>query len=134
MNSKKIECPCCGYPHEIAGKIKEARRNKMIKQKRGETPRTDEYLRRRKENGHTVVVSSDFARQLEVELAAAIAELRILEEKMNNKQLNLIMGGLTEDDVIELVDYYIQNDFYATNLQAIYNALNMIKLTKEKIK
>lgn len=40
-----------------------------------ETPRTDEYLRRRKENGHTVVVSIDFARQLEAELAEAQAEI-----------------------------------------------------------
>ena len=34
-----------------------------------ETPRTDEYLHRREENGHTVVVSIEFARQLEIELA-----------------------------------------------------------------
>lgn len=32
-----------------------------------ETPRTDEHLRRKKENGHVVIVSRDFARQLEQE-------------------------------------------------------------------
>lgn len=32
-----------------------------------ETPRTDEHLRRKEENGHLVVVSADFARQLERE-------------------------------------------------------------------
>jgi hypothetical protein len=33
---------------------------------------------KKRENGHTVIVSSEFARQLEVELAVAIAELREL--------------------------------------------------------
>lgn len=33
------------------------------------TPRTDEHLRRKEENGHTVIVSSEFVRQLETELA-----------------------------------------------------------------
>ncbi len=47
-----------------------------------ETPRTDEHLRWKRENGHIAIVSIEFARQLEIELAAAIAELRILEEKM----------------------------------------------------
>jgi hypothetical protein len=32
-----------------------------------ETPRTDEHLRMKKENGHLVIVSADFARQLERE-------------------------------------------------------------------
>jgi hypothetical protein len=32
-----------------------------------ETPRTDEHLRRKEENGHVVIVSRDFARQLEQE-------------------------------------------------------------------
>ena len=32
-----------------------------------ETPRTDEHLRMKEENGHTVIVSRDFARQLEQE-------------------------------------------------------------------
>ena len=44
-----------------------------------ETPRTDEYLHRKKENGHTVIVSSDFARQLEKELAEAQAEIERLK-------------------------------------------------------
>lgn len=42
-------------------------REKREKQKMTETPRTDEYLRKRKENGHTVIVSSEFARELERE-------------------------------------------------------------------
>jgi hypothetical protein len=33
------------------------------------TPRTDEHLRMKEENGHTVIVSSEFVRQLETELA-----------------------------------------------------------------
>lgn len=32
-----------------------------------ETPRTDEHLRMKEENGHTVIVSRDFAQQLERE-------------------------------------------------------------------
>ena len=32
-----------------------------------ETPRTDEHLRKKKANGHTVIVSSEFARELERE-------------------------------------------------------------------
>ena len=39
------------------------------------TPRTDEHLRMKEENGHTVIVSSEFARQLETELADARAEI-----------------------------------------------------------
>jgi hypothetical protein len=50
-----------------------------------ETPRTDEHLRRKEENGHVAVVSREFARQLETELAAAIAELRELRKKENEK-------------------------------------------------
>jgi hypothetical protein len=33
------------------------------------TPRTDEHLRMKEENGHVAIVSRDFARQLEAELA-----------------------------------------------------------------
>jgi hypothetical protein len=39
------------------------------------TPRTDEHLRMKEENGYTVKVSSEFARQLERELAEARAEI-----------------------------------------------------------
>ena len=53
----------------------------MKKKKMSDTPRTDEHLRMKEENGHTVVVSSEFARQLEIELAAAKAKLRKLREK-----------------------------------------------------
>lgn len=44
------------------------------------TPRTDEHLRMKKENGHVVIVSIDFARQLETELAEARAELERLKK------------------------------------------------------
>ena len=43
------------------------------------TPRTDEHLRRKEENGHTVVVSSEFARQLETELAESQTENNVLK-------------------------------------------------------
>jgi len=45
------------------------------------TPRTDEHLRWKRENGYVAIVSQDFARQLEIELAAAIAELKELKKK-----------------------------------------------------
>ena len=43
------------------------------------TPRTDEHLRMKEESGHTVKVSSEFARQLERELAEARAEIERLK-------------------------------------------------------
>ncbi|NCB47924.1 hypothetical protein EOM81_13055 [bacterium] len=43
------------------------------------TPRTDEHLRMKKENGHVAVVSREFARQLEVELAEAQNENNVLK-------------------------------------------------------
>jgi hypothetical protein len=51
-----------------------------------ETPRTDEHLRMKAENGHVAIVGREFARQLERELADAIAKLRKLEEKMRKKR------------------------------------------------
>ena len=60
----------------------------MKKKKMSETPRTDEHLRMKEENGHTVVVSSEFARQLEIELAAAKTKLRRLRKKINEKKEN----------------------------------------------
>ena len=53
------------------------------------TPRTDEHLRMKEENGHAVIVSGDFARQLETELADARAEIEKqakLIESMKNCQ------------------------------------------------
>lgn len=50
------------------------------------TPRTDEHLRMKEENGHVAVVSNEFARQLEEELADALAKLRRLEEKMRKEK------------------------------------------------
>ena len=52
-----------------------------------ETPRTDEHLRKKRENGHVVIVGIEFARQLETELTTAIAELRKLEEKMRKQKV-----------------------------------------------
>ena len=59
----------------------------MRKQKMSDTPRTDEHLRWKRENGYVAIVSQDFARQLERELAAAIAKLRELEEKMRKQKV-----------------------------------------------
>ena len=47
----------------------------MIKQKMSETPRTDEHLRWRRDNGLVAVISREFARGLEIELAEARAEI-----------------------------------------------------------
>ena len=62
-------------------KLRELRKKINEKKKKSETPRTDEHLRMKEENGHTVIVSSEFARQLEIELAAAKAKLKKLREK-----------------------------------------------------
>lgn len=51
------------------------------------TPRTDEHLRWKRENGHVAIVSQDFARQLERELADAMAELKELKEKMRKQKV-----------------------------------------------
>ena len=53
----------------------------MKKKKMSETPRTDEHLRMKEENGHIAIVSREFARQLESEFVEAIAKLRRLEKK-----------------------------------------------------
>ena len=50
------------------------------------TPRTDEHLRMKEENGHAVIVSGDFARQLETELAdkdKQLAEARAEIERLS---------------------------------------------------
>lgn len=60
----------------------------MIKQKMSDTPRTDEHLRWRRENGYVAIITQDFARQLERELADALAKLRKLEEKMSETPKN----------------------------------------------
>lgn len=62
-----------------------------------ETPRTDEHLRMKEENGHTVVVSSDFARQLEIELADAKAKLRKLR-KLRKKMIKKKMSETSRTD------------------------------------
>jgi hypothetical protein len=43
------------------------------------TPRTDEHLRMKRENGLVAVVSREFARQLETELAEAQTENNVLK-------------------------------------------------------
>ena len=53
------------------------------------TPRTDEHLRMKEENGHCVIVSSDFARQLETELTdkdKQLAEARAEIERLKKLQ------------------------------------------------
>ena len=52
-----------------------------------ETPRTDEHLRWKRENGYIAIISQDFARQLEEELADALAKLRRLREKMRKQEV-----------------------------------------------
>ena len=52
----------------------------MIKQKMSETPRTDEHLRWRRDNGLVAVISREFARGLEIELAEARAEIERLKK------------------------------------------------------
>lgn len=49
------------------------------------TPRTDEHLRMKEENGHAVIVSREFARQLETELAEAQELIKKLRRCANCK-------------------------------------------------
>ena len=58
----------------------------MKKKKMSKTPRTDEHLRWKRENGYIAIVSQEFARQLEIELAEAKAKLRKLREKNDKKE------------------------------------------------
>ena len=51
------------------------------------TPRTDEHLRMKEENGHVAVVSSDFARQLETELVDKEKQLAEARDKIGRLQL-----------------------------------------------
>ena len=53
----------------------------MIKQNMSKTPRVDEHLRWRRENGYVAIITQDFARQLETELAEARAEIERLEKQ-----------------------------------------------------
>lgn len=63
-----------------------------------DTPRTDEHLRRKQENGHVVIVSSEFARQLETELAEARAEIERLNKNMRfATAINLAMQEAGQD-------------------------------------
>ena len=43
------------------------------------TPRTDEHLRWKRENGYVAIITQDFARQLEIELAEAQTENNVLK-------------------------------------------------------
>lgn len=46
----------------------------------GKTPRTDEHLRWRRENGYVAIITQDFARQLETELAEKEKQLAEAQE------------------------------------------------------
>ena len=46
------------------------------------TPRTDEHLRWRRENGYVAIITQDFARQLEIELAEVQNEIERLETEL----------------------------------------------------
>jgi hypothetical protein len=62
------------------------------------TPRTDEHLRMKEENGHAVIVSRDFARQLETELAdkdKQLAEARA-EVERKDRLIEQMQGALTK--------------------------------------
>ena len=61
------------------------------------TPRTDEHLRMKEENGHAVIVSGDFARQLETELADARAEIERKDQLIEQMReaLNVLVAGAT---------------------------------------
>jgi hypothetical protein len=48
------------------------------------TPRTDEHLRWRRENGYVAIITQDFARQLETELAEARAEIEKFKNLFKN--------------------------------------------------
>ena len=67
------------------------------------TPRTDEHLRMKEENGHAVIVSGDFARQLETELAEARAEIeRLRQELRDNSTLaarQIVPAEMLVDDL-----------------------------------
>ena len=67
------------------------------------TPRTDEHLRMKEENGHTVTVSSEFARQLEQENK----DLRVLLDK----------AGQALDCFVEL------RELTATELKSAHNGI-----------
>lgn len=64
------------------------------------TPRTDEHLRMKRENGHVAVVSRDFARQLETELADKNKHIQSLEaEKLQlAKSLYLAASDFTSSN------------------------------------
>lgn len=64
----------------------------MKKKKMKKTPRTDEHLRMKEENGHVAVVSREFARQLEAELAEALGEIRGLRQLVND--CHIVAGQL----------------------------------------
>ena len=69
------------------------------------TPRTDEHLRMKEESGHTVKVSSEFARQLERELAEVRADV-----KDRDNALAAIMAVLPDDakpcDAPDLIKHF----------------------------
>lgn len=64
------------------------------------TPRTDEHLRWRRENGYVAIITQDFARQLETELAAAQAEIGRLKISLATESMRA--DGITiANDALE---------------------------------
>lgn len=58
------------------------------------TPRTDEHLRMKEENGHVAIVSRDFARQLETELADKDRQLAEARADCPNERLVILQDSL----------------------------------------
>ena len=97
------------------------------------TPRTDEHLRMKEENGHAVIVSGDFARQLETELADARAEIeRLRQELRDNSTLaarQIVPAEMLVDDLtaeIERKDKLIEQMREATT-----KALDLLQVCEQ---
>jgi hypothetical protein len=72
-----------------------------------ETPRTDEHLRMKEENGHVVIVSRDFARQLETELVdkeKQLAEARAEIERLKQIERQALDTTFDEKLIFEEVE------------------------------
>ena len=83
------------------------------------TPRTDEHLRMKEENGHAVIVSSDFSRQLEAELAdkdRQLAEARA-EIESKSRLIEQMREALRAAD--DLIDEYTADYEHRDNVDEI---------------
>ena len=83
------------------------------------TPRTDEHLRMKEENGHAVIVSDDFARQLETELADKDKLIENMQrrvryymkhnEKFGDEETEYFLGlRLTCENIIKLLSEAVE--------------------------